>query len=309
LNPEGGEKSDGSRCRGASARRHSARVAAASLLLAVLFACVSRFSAGPETGYRRVEPVRGAGGAIGAGVCQDCHGSYAQHLVSSDHHADCESCHGPGQLHVYTAEAADIRFPASADCAACHRAGSNTLVGWTTSKHARSGVLCSDCHDTHNREIRNVRRSTKVQGAMLRHAGGTTRMCSSCHAEVAAQFDLPSHHPIAEGMLECTDCHGPHEGSRAKLGARTQTCAGCHQEVTGPWVYEHAPVTEDCGYCHVPHGASADFLLTMSQPAACISCHTLPVAGAVHEPYALTTRCTDCHGAVHGSFRDPHLRR
>jgi DmsE family decaheme c-type cytochrome len=134
-------------------------------------------------------------------------------------------------------------------------------------------------------------------------------MCVSCHPEVRAQFDLPSHHPIAEGMVGCTDCHGAHESRRETLGSATRQCVGCHQEVAGPWIYEHPPVNEDCGYCHAPHGASADFLLEASQPAACISCHTLPIAGAIHQPYAFTTACTDCHNAVHGSYTDPHLRK
>jgi predicted CXXCH cytochrome family protein len=77
----------------------------------------------------------------------------------------------------------------------------------------------------------------------------------------------------------------------------------------GPWIYEHAPVSEDCGFCHVPHGSTADSLLEVNQPGACVSCHTLAESGAVHQPWAFTTACTDCHGAVHGSFTDPHLRR
>ena len=120
---------------------------------------------------------------------------------------------------------------------------------------------------------------------------------------------LPVHAVSRGGKFSCADCHDPHQSARQTLGAPTQTCLGCHQEIAGPWVYEHAPVTEDCGYCHAPHGASADFLLEISQPAACISCHTLPVAGAVHEPYAYTTACTDCHNSIHGSYADPHLRR
>ena len=86
-------------------------------------------------------------------------------------------------------------------------------------------------------------------------------------------------------------------------------CTTCHQEIAGPWIYEHAPVSEDCGHCHTPHGASADFLLEVPQPAGCINCHSLPISGAVHEPWAFTTRCTDCHSAVHGSYTDPVLRR
>jgi len=134
-------------------------------------------------------------------------------------------------------------------------------------------------------------------------------MCSSCHPEVVAQLELPSHHPIFEGMLGCTDCHDPHGGRAFGLGPRTQLCAECHQQVMGPWIYEHAPVTEDCAYCHTPHGSSVDYLLEVSQPAACISCHSLATSGAAHIPYALTTACTDCHNAVHGSDTDPQLRR
>ncbi len=74
-------------------------------------------------------------------------------------------------------------------------------------------------------------------------------------------------------------------------------------------MYEHAPVGEDCGHCHAPHGASDDFLLELPQPASCISCHTIPISGAIHDPWAFTTRCTDCHNAVHGSYTDPSLRR
>jgi predicted CXXCH cytochrome family protein len=110
-------------------------------------------------------------------------------------------------------------------------------------------------------------------------------------------------------MVQCTDCHGAHESRKQTLGALTRRCTACHQEVAGPWIYEHPPVNEDCGYCHAPHGASADFLLETSQPAACISCHTLPIAGAIHQPFAFTTACTDYHNAVHGSYADPHLRK
>jgi DmsE family decaheme c-type cytochrome len=290
-------------------RRRSRLFLVACALLAGLFACVSRWSPPDSVGRHRIEPVSGAGSEIGAWQCYDCHDSFDGHYVASEGHTECETCHGPAQLHVHSARAADIRYPSSQDCAACHQIGSKTLLGWTTSEHARSGVMCSDCHDTHNRELGYLRDSDPVQGTVLRHAGGTTRMCVSCHPEVSAQFELPSHHPMGEGMITCTDCHGAHENRRETLGARTRICVECHQEVAGPWIYEHAPVTEDCGYCHAPHGASADFLLEASQPAACISCHSLPLSGAVHDPYAFTTACTDCHNSVHGSYTDPHLRR
>jgi predicted CXXCH cytochrome family protein len=110
-------------------------------------------------------------------------------------------------------------------------------------------------------------------------------------------------------MLRCTDCHSPHSQRRVTLGGRTQLCTGCHQDYAGPWIWEHAPVTEDCGYCHEPHGATAQGLLEVTQPGSCISCHSLPAMGAVHDPWALLDRCSNCHSAIHGSYTDPHLRR
>ena len=253
--------------------------------------------------------MEGAGGQIGAEACFDCHDSFEGHFASSSAHGDCETCHGPAQLHEHTARASDIGYPSNEDCAACHQIGRKTLLRWSTSTHARSGVLCSDCHDTRNREPWNLRGADELGKTILPRAGASTHTCAPCHQEVVAQLALPSHHPVAEGMLDCTDCHGAHSDRAVRHGPPTRVCVECHQEVAGPWIWEHAPVNEDCGYCHVPHGASADFLLEPNQPAACISCHSIATSGAVHDPYAFATRCTDCHSAVHGSTTDRVLRR
>ena len=246
---------------------------------------------------------------MGSEECEDCHDDVAEYTLAPTYHGDCESCHGFGDLHTESEETADIRFPSNADCASCHETGRSSHVGWTTSEHDRAGVLCSDCHAPHNREPQHLRAPVAARGALLRNAGGTTRLCASCHAEVASRLDLPSHHPIREGMLDCTDCHQPHQSRRVMLGARTALCTGCHQEQAGPWIYEHTPVAEDCATCHTAHGSAAYDLLETSQPGVCITCHTLPTMGAPHDPAAFVTRCTDCHGAIHGSYEDPHLRR
>lgn len=279
----------------------------AAALLAV--ACVGTWKTSPPEGRHRVAPIAGAGERVGSTICLDCHGSFGEHVVESGQHADCESCHGPGQLHVHTARAESIRFPSSEDCADCHAPASRTLMHWSGSPHARAEVLCSDCHDTHNREPLHVIAPADVEVALLRHSTNATRLCASCHPAVVAELGLPSRHPVKEGMLDCTDCHTPHGTDETRVGTATARCSGCHQEVMGPWIYEHPPATEDCGHCHVPHGATADSLLEVSEPAACVSCHTLAEAGAVHQPWAFSTACTDCHSAVHGSYTDPHLRR
>jgi DmsE family decaheme c-type cytochrome len=286
-----------------------ARRARLSLLLLGAAACVTTLSTSGLQRTHRSATVEGASEAVGAEECETCHEDVLGHAPAPSYHAECEACHGPGDLHTDSEEVADIRFPSNADCESCHDTAHRTLLEWTMSEHNRSGVYCSDCHATHGREPWHLRQPGAVALAVAPHAGGVTRMCSSCHPEVAARFDLPSHHPLREGMLGCTDCHAPHGERRVALGAATEQCTRCHQDYAGPWIYEHGPVTEDCGYCHAPHGTSSRALLETNEPGVCIGCHTLAESGAVHDPFAFATRCSDCHSAVHGSYADPHLRR
>ena len=280
-----------------------------SLLLLGAVACVTTLSSRDLVPTHRSALVEGADEKIGADECTTCHEDVHGRAPAPKYHGDCEACHGPGNLHADSEEEKDIRFPANADCEACHDTGHSTLLVWSQSAHNRAGVFCSDCHAAHERDPWHLRQAGAVARAVAPHAEGVTRTCAGCHPDVAAHFQLPSHHPLAEGMLGCTDCHQPHGERRVALGAATSLCTDCHQDYGGPWIYEHPPVTEDCGYCHAPHGTSSRALLETSEPGLCISCHTVAEAGAVHDPFAFVTGCTDCHSAVHGSYADPHLRR
>jgi DmsE family decaheme c-type cytochrome len=280
-----------------------------TLLGLALAACASTLSSRDLVPTHRSEPVEGADEKVGAEECSSCHEDVLGHAPAPTFHADCESCHGPGELHFDSEEVSAIRYPSTADCQACHAVGHRTLLGWTLSGHDRGGVYCSDCHSAHEREPWNLRRSDAVARAVAPHAGDVTRLCSSCHPEVAATFAMPSRHPLREGMPSCTDCHPPHGERRDAPGAETARCAGCHQDYAGPWIYEHGPVTENCGTCHAPHGSTARALLETNEPGVCLSCHTIAESGAIHDPVAFATRCSDCHSAVHGSYADPHLRR
>lgn len=145
-------------------------------------------------------------------------------------------------------------------------------------------------------------------------------LCQECHPGEAADGLLPSHHPIREGKMSCTDCHNVHGDERGNLpGASTaEMCYKCHGEKEGPYVYEHPPVTEDCATCHRPHGSPNDNLLVQEQPLLCLQCHPGhhdghrsplisldPTAEGVANAQAgiqgFYAKCTSCHSRIHGT--------
>ncbi|MCD6250261.1 MAG: DmsE family decaheme c-type cytochrome [candidate division Zixibacteria bacterium] len=261
-------------------------------------------------------------------TCADCHDEVAEGFAETMHakfladRADleghlCESCHGDGTAHVNDEDPALIINPAKADqfgssqlCMTCHT--DDQFDGWMFSEHAGADVNCASCHTVHTSDATPA-------------AAQCNETCYSCHSDVRAAGYMPSHHPIAEGKMTCRDCHNPHGGSvtMAMGDSKRDLCLSCHAEIEGPHVYEHAPVTEDCGICHDAHGSVADKLLKQTEPALCLNCHAMhfhatvvsydgdfevpmaPERAGTSNPDSwksgMLTKCTQCHTAIHGS--------
>lgn len=235
---------------------------------------------------------------------------------------DCESCHGPGSLAVEqltpekVAEDArqgkqtacdyktlidlkELPVPAqSLICLKCHTSSANfNLHNWNAGTHAQNDVSCFECHKIHMGADLTVRKQEMEN------------MCERCHHEVKAEFSMPSHHPIHEKKIFCTNCHEPHGTSGEKLLKKftvKDLCTQCHAEKEGPFIYEHADNADDCRACHSPHGSPFNNLLKLSQPFLCLQCHTghRTTATTAKESKGQTyTRCTDCHSQIHGTDR------
>jgi DmsE family decaheme c-type cytochrome len=236
---------------------------------------------------------------------------------------DCETCHGPGSLAVEGITEEEVRearergeevacrhetfidiegLPAPARsliCLKCHTANATfNLHRWNSGTHAMNDVSCDECHDIH------------AGPDLIVEPRQTYLMCTGCHEEKLAEFSLPSHHPVPEERVICTDCHNPHgteTDSLLRKNTVKATCTQCHAEKEGPFVFEHADVTEDCTTCHEPHGSVNNNLLTEVMPFLCLQCHeghnrTQPVSTLDREARgAFYTRCTDCHSEIHGT--------
>jgi DmsE family decaheme c-type cytochrome len=259
---------------------------------------------------------------VGNETCLDCHDDIAEAFSENVHmknaeSASCESCHGPGAAHAEDGETALIYNPKTGynaaepnNCLSCHQGGSFESESHTAHWDVANG--CSDCHTIHSDAPKLLAKQEE-------------KLCVDCHQDIMAQMMLPSHHPVKEGLMKCTDCHNVHgeKSTFASTDNYNDMCYSCHPAKEGPFVYEHQPVEEDCRTCHTPHGSVANNLLTQNEPALCMSCHPVhfhtgiqgmdgeftapiyPTRGGVSTTEGfksgMMTKCTQCHVAVHGS--------
>jgi hypothetical protein len=87
-------------------------------------------------------------------ACFECHQDI-EDLKAQDVHAtvNCEICHGPGEKHVISNEAADIVRPAGRDfCGGCHGKNSARAAGAIAQVNLaehNTGKNCTECHNPH----------------------------------------------------------------------------------------------------------------------------------------------------------------
>ena len=83
--------------------------------------------------------------------------------------------------------------------------------------------------------------------------------------------------PVREGAMTCSSCHNPHGSANVrllKIGTTIdESCASCHAEKRGPYLWEHAPVANACVTCHDPHGSNNERMLVAKLPFLCQRCH------------------------------------
>jgi DmsE family decaheme c-type cytochrome len=258
----------------------------------------------------------------GTEACLECHkasddpfhGSvmgkvFSKNPRTSEERKNCESCHGPGSLHVDAAgEAVEtiITFRKDAEpvevqnakcMGACHTKDVKRMF-WESGVHESHGVSCTDCHSTHRPQ------TTKA----ILTKPTVTETCNACHVEMKRHLYERSTHPVKEGKMSCTSCHNPH-GSQAPAmmvaNSINDTCYKCHAEFRSPVLWEHAPVKENCNNCHAPHGSNHDKLLRTTIFRLCQSCHMQgrhqTIAGGPDRFFMINRGCADCHNRIHGS--------
>lgn len=281
-----------------------------------------------------------------AEICVACHEDRVKSYLATKHGAsantrgpDCISCHGQNALeHAKQGGGKgvggifgfnDKSVPAAtkeAVCLNCH--GSNRhLAFWDSGAHKANGVACNDCHKLHETPGPGLNVALNNPNPTIAPYEPTERQlqyktCTTCHSQIRTAILKPSHHPIIEGKLDCTDCHNPHGAlSRYMVNAESipQLCTSCHSEKRGPYVWNHPPVEDNCLTCHNPHGSNHTRLLQEKAPNLCQDCHDASRhPGTIYDGSGgwispdgspnpspntrlIARGCVNCHYNLHGS--------
>lgn len=184
----------------------------------------------------------------------------------------CETCHGPGSLHVEAGGGKGVHILTGknpADCFQCHL-GTRAEFKLPFRHPVLEGrMTCTACHDPHGDDIH------QPPGVFFSRMNA---VCAQCHRE-QARPRVFEHEAMREG---CTACHKVHGSIHPKLLTERDNnlCLKCHAQVAAPNTAGTVMIGK------VPHAGFAG--QSLLQQGTCYS------AG--------------CHTAVHGSDVNSHLR-
>ncbi len=143
----------------------------------------------------------------------------------------CESCHGPGSLHVEEGGGYGVHIVnPRRDAEGCFRCHLVTKMQFNLQYHhplEEHRLTCTDCHDPHRRDIH------QPSGALVSRVNET---CMQCHREQARPHVF-QHEAMREG---CVTCHNPHGSINDKLLTERDNnlCLKCHGQIAAPGLIE-----------------------------------------------------------------------
>ena len=180
---------------------------------------------------------------VGSDECATCHETITRDFRTATHarlkaggnnakNIGCESCHGPGSLHVKAGGGRNVSIinprKAPTTCFQCH---TEVRAAFQLPHHhpvLEGKVSCADCHNPHKGDAvkgggTNLPQSIKGGGtALLSH----NETCLQCHTAQRGPFVF-EHEAIREG---CISCHSPHGSVNQRLLTQRNAnlCLKCH---------------------------------------------------------------------------------
>ena len=196
--------------------------------------------------------------------CQDCHGKSEAH--AKDPGTSPDVVFGAKSKHLSTADAR------SASCLGCHESKVLPRTNWTGSQHEARGVACNDCHNIHAPRAESAEQGDA--GRSLLHVPQGAARADPPRLGAPAGGDEPGEHRRRWPVRTATTRTARPGPKLLVKNSVNETCYTCHPERRGPFLWEHAPVADNCTNCHTPHGSTNAPLLKTRAPWLCQECHS-----------------------------------
>lgn len=179
---------------------------------------------------------------VGSEECATCHEQIVRDFRTATHarleakgenakNIGCESCHGPGSLHVQAGGGADTIINPRKSPDTCFQCHLEVRASFQLPHHhpvLEGKMSCSDCHEPH-KGIATKGAPTNIQQTLK--AGGLAFLsrnetCFECHTQQRGPF-VYEHEAVRQG---CLVCHSPHGSVNQRLlNERNATlCLKCH---------------------------------------------------------------------------------
>lgn len=230
-------------------------------------------------------------------MCADCHSTNLQknfdpqtnryHTTFSEINVSCETCHGPGSVHVELAEAKSLFWDRE------HGYGLPKLKGQDPATIERKIQSCAPCHSRR----RIVHPDFSGGDNFHDHFAGEPMRPETYHKDGQIMDEVYVLGSFIQSKMyhkgiQCTDCHDPHS-VKVKYDDN-RLCTSCHQhpakKYDTPDHHYHKPGSKgaSCVECHMPEttymGVDArrdhslrvprpDLSLKIGTPNACVKCH------------------------------------